>query len=175
MAELATIARPYAQALHSAAGSQDDCAAALERLAALVGQADVAAALTHPGLPDARRSELLASLAGGSLPGPVAALLQLVIENGRVAALPEISAQFRALRNAQAGSADCLIESAFPLEGAELEALVASLTRKFPQRLQPQVRLNPALIGGVRVVVGDRVLDGSVRARLDAMRARLTA
>jgi len=57
----------------------------------------------------------------------------------------------------------------------ETTSLIAALAKKFPLQLKPEVRVNPQLIGGVRVTVGDRVLDSSVRARLDAMQARLTA
>jgi F-type H+-transporting ATPase subunit delta len=191
MAELATIARPYAEALFEAAqapaasaqpgakaasgGLAAQWAPAVDALAALVGQADVAAALSNPDLSDARRFELISALCGTPLPAPVAELLRLVIGNGRLAALPDIAAQFHALRNASDGVADCLIESAFALGAADIDSLVKALARKFPLQLKPEVRVNPLLIGGVRVTVGDHVLDGSVRARLDAMHARLTA
>jgi F-type H+-transporting ATPase subunit delta len=185
MAELATIARPYAQALFDAAQAQAPgkpagaaaapWAPAVDALAALVGEPDVAAALSNPELSDARRFELISGLCGQPLPAPVAELLRLTIENGRLAALPEVAAQFHALRNAAAGEADCVIESAFPLGDADLASLLAALSRKFPLQLKPVVRVDPQLIGGVRVTVGDRVLDGSVRARLEAMQSRLTA
>jgi F-type H+-transporting ATPase subunit delta len=97
-----------------------------------------------------------------------------VIENDRLATLPKVAAQFRALKNDADGTADCLIETAFELSDAQLGDLLQGLGRKFPGRLKPELRLQPQLIGGVRVTVGDRVLDGSVRARLDAMRAQLT-
>jgi len=182
MAELSTIARPYAEALYAAAtapGAAEGQAAqwspVLDTLAALVDHAEVAQALSNPALSDARRYELLASLAGQALPGPVSGLVNLVLENGRLAALPQVAAQFRALHNAADGIADCVIESAFPMGAEEVAALVKALAKKFPLQLKPEVRVNPHLIGGVRVTVGDRVLDSSVRARLDAMQARLTA
>ncbi len=185
MAELSTIARPYAEALFAAsqaspAGAPEGGVAAqwrpaLDAIAALVAQPAVAAALTNPGLTDAQRLELLSGLGGHAVPEPVAELLKVIIENGRLAALPQVAAQFRSRVNAAQGAADCIIESAYALEGAELASLVGALARKFPFQLKPEVRLNPQLIGGVRVTVGDRVLDNSVRARLDAMQARLTA
>lgn len=180
MAEIATIARPYAEALFEAAqaaGGQTAAhwAPALEAVAALVARPDVAEALSNPQLSDPRRFELVAALCGQPLPAPLAELLRMVLENGRLAATGEIAAQFRALRNAAEGVAECLIESAFPLDSAELQGLVAALSRKFPLRLKPEVRIEPKLIGGVRVTVGDHVLDSSVRARLDAMQAALTA
>ncbi len=181
MAELATIARPYAEALFSAsrAASPPSAAApwgaAIESIGALVAQPPVAQALSNPGLSDKQRFELLAGLHGAALAPQVTELLKLMVENGRLAALPEVAAQYRALRNAQDGVADCVIESAYTLKPEDLAALLAALSRKFPFRLQAEVRINTQLIGGVRVTVGDRVIDGSVRARLEAMQARLVA
>ena len=126
-------------------------------------------------LTDVRRFELIGALAGKALPAPVAELLKAMIEYGRLTALPEVALQFHALRNTADGAADCIIESAFAMSPEEVSGLVAALKKQFPLKLKPEVRLNPQLIGGVRVTVGDRVLDSSVRARLDAMQARLTA
>jgi F-type H+-transporting ATPase subunit delta len=178
MAELSTIARPYAQALFEAARAPAAAAAwqgPVDAVAALVADPGVAAALSNPRLSDARRFELIGELCGQALPAQVAQLLKMILENGRLAALPEVAAQFHQLVNASAGVADCLIETAFALSAEELAGLVAALSRKFPFQLKPEVRLNPQLIGGVRVTVGDRVLDSSVRARLEAMQAQLTA
>ena len=101
--------------------------------------------------------------------------LRTVLENGRLAALPEISAQFHALVNAQSGVSDALIESAFPIEPAQLPEVVATLEQRFARKLNARVEVRPELIGGIRVVVGDEVLDASVKARLDHMKVALTA
>jgi F-type H+-transporting ATPase subunit delta len=180
MAELSTIARPYAEALYRSATAAGPGAAAqwlpaLDALAGLVDQPAVTGALSNPRLNDENRLVLLTGLAGVALPAPVTELLRLVLQNERLAALPQIVAQFHELKNGAEGIADCLIESAFPMSAEETAGLVAALRRKFPVQLKPEVRINPELIGGVRVTVGDRVLDSSVRARLDDMRARLTA
>ncbi len=182
MAELSTIARPYAQALFAAAGGTATNAGkagawapAVDAIAAMVGDPAVAAALSNPALDDRRRFELISGLAGQAVPAPVGELLHVMLENGRLDAVPLVAAQFHALRNGAEGAADCLIESAFTMSDSEVAGLMAALSRKFPLKLKPEVRVNPQLIGGVRVTVGDRVLDSSVRARLDAMQARLTA
>jgi F-type H+-transporting ATPase subunit delta len=99
----------------------------------------------------------------------------MVVDNHRLPLLPEIAVQFEELKNAREGAADALIVSAFPLEGAQLNDLVASLERKFKRKLKPVVEVDPSLIGGVRVTVGDEVLDTSVRARLASMQTALTA
>jgi len=178
MAELSTIARPYAEALFDAARTNVAAAAqwqdAIGAVAALLDDPSVASLLANPQLSDARRFELLSGLYKKPLPGPIGELLKLIIENGRLAALPQVASQFHQQLNASQGVADCIIESAFALSAGELASLLTALSHKFPFELKPEVRINPQLIGGVRVTVGDRVLDSSVRARLEAMQARLT-
>jgi len=98
-----------------------------------------------------------------------------VVDNGRLAVLPEIAAQFHALVNASSGVSDAAIHSAFPIEPAQLPEVVAVLEKRFKRKLNAHVVVEPELIGGIRVVVGDEVLDTSVRARLEQMRAALTA
>jgi F-type H+-transporting ATPase subunit delta len=101
--------------------------------------------------------------------------LRTVIDNGRLSALPEIAAQFRALKNAQSGSSDAVVYSAFPIDKAALADVAATLEKRFARKLNVSVELQPELIGGIRVVVGDEVLDTSVKARLEQMKVALTA
>jgi F-type H+-transporting ATPase subunit delta len=105
----------------------------------------------------------------------MANLLRTVIDNGRIAALPEIAAQYRQLVSARSGVFDALIESAFPIDGAQLPGVVSKLEKRFGRKLNASVQLKPELIGGIRVVVGDEVLDTSVKARLEQMKAVLSA
>ena len=102
-------------------------------------------------------------------------LLRTVIDNGRLAALPEIAAQFQALVNASTGVSDATIQSAFAIDDAQLGDVVAALEKRFGRKLNARVEITPELIGGVRVVVGDEVLDTSVKARLEQMKVALTA
>jgi F-type H+-transporting ATPase subunit delta len=178
MAELSTIARPYTQALFSAARAQNAADAWLPLLHGLdqaISQPQVASLMGDPRLSSGQKFELLSAAVGGKLPAQLAAFLKLVIENDRLSALPEVASQFRQLKNDADGTADCLIESAFALSDSQLADLTKRLANKFPRRLKPEVRVEPQLIGGVRVTVGDRVLDSSVRAQLDAMRIQLTS
>ena len=89
--------------------------------------------------------------------------------------MPEIAAQFRALKNAQSGSSDAVVYSAFTIDAAMLSELAVTLEKRFGRKLNVSVALQPELIGGIRVVVGDEVLDTSVKARLDQMKVALTA
>ncbi len=179
MAELATIARPYAEALYRAAGSSG--AALKEQLAglgALAGDAGLRQFADNPKVASLQVFDLIAGVAlqkGLALDSKVANLLRAVLDNGRLAAMPEIAAQFQALVNASSGVSDALIQSAFPIDGAALTDTVAALEKRFGRKLNARVEIAPELIGGVRVVVGDEVLDTSVKARLEQMKAALTA
>jgi len=175
MAELATLARPYAEALFQVA-SEADAARVGEELDALAGVAALPQLRQFADDPRTRGAQVQDVIAGAvSLSPPVANLLQAVLDNGRLAALPEIAAQYRALANARSGVSDATIHSAFPIEDALLGDVVAALERRFKRKLTPTVQVDPSLIGGIRVVVGDEVLDTSVKARLDQMKAALTA
>jgi F-type H+-transporting ATPase subunit delta len=105
----------------------------------------------------------------------VQSFLRTVLDNGRLAALPEIASQFHALVNARSGVSDATIESAYPIDAAQLDEVKASLEKRFGRKLNASVVLRPELIGGVRVVVGDEVLDTSVAARLQQMKTALVA
>jgi F-type H+-transporting ATPase subunit delta len=176
MAELATIARPYADALFKAAGA--DAAALTGQVNALAAVADNANLRQFADNPKAVGSQVfdvVSGVAGVPLDAKVSNLLQMVIENGRLAALPEIAEQFQALVNSRSGVSDATVHSAFPIDGAALATVVATLEKRFARKLNAKVEIDPELIGGIRVVVGDEVLDTSVKARLEQMKVALSA
>jgi F-type H+-transporting ATPase subunit delta len=176
MAELATIARPYAEALFKSdeAGSKD-ASTWLEQLSVIAGNEQLRQFADNPKTSVQQVFDLVSGLVQGQLPAPARNFLQLLIENGRLGVLPLIAEQFRALKNARLGSADAAVHSAFPIEEAALADLSAALEKRFGRKLNLSVVLEPELIGGIRVVVGDEVLDTSVRARLQQMKVALTA
>jgi F-type H+-transporting ATPase subunit delta len=179
MAELSTIARPYAEALFSVAQgtgeSLEGWRTAVDELANLMSHPQVADVVADPNLDHAQVFGLLTGMMKATLPAAGINFLNLLIENQRLAVLPEVATQFRQLKNRAEGVADCLIETAFPLSDAQIADLLVSLSKKFGQKLKPEVRVNAGLIGGVRATVGDQVLDSSVRARLTDMQTALTA
>jgi F-type H+-transporting ATPase subunit delta len=176
MAELATIARPYAEALFKAARADLNGAAVwVEELAVIGGDAGLQQFAANPKVTADQVFDLIAGVAKTALPEQARNFLRTVIDNGRLDALVEIAAQFRALKNAQGGSSDAVVYSAFPLDGAALADVSATLEKRFDRKLNVKVELNPDLIGGIRVVVGDEVLDASVKARLEQMKVALTA
>ena len=176
MAEIATIARPYAEALFKAAGTQ---AAALSAevgaLAAVAADEQLRQFADNPKTSAEQVFSVMLGVISQPLSPVAQNFLRTVLDNGRLAALPEISAQFHALVNAQSGVSDALIESAFPIEASQLPDVVATLEKRFARKLNARVDVRPELIGGIRVVVGDEVLDASVKARLDHMKVALTA
>ena len=177
MAEIATIARPYAEALFKAAGTdQSALVQQVQALARVAAQPQLLQFADDPKVEPAQVAQLVTSVLGDTPLSPAASnLLDLVIRNGRLAALPEIASQFQALVNAKSGVSDATIYSAFVIELPQLNEVVTALERRFKRKLNPYVVIEPELIGGIRVVVGDEVLDTSVKARLEQMRVALTA
>lgn len=179
MAELSTIARPYAQALFKAVATDGANAAAtlavLDDLAVICSDKNVAELATNPKVTSEQLFEVISGVLP-KMPEVVQNFLHVAIENGRLSAAAEIARQFRDLKNESEGVSEALIESAFPMDDAETASLVEALGRRFPGKtLKAQVQINKDLMAGVRVVVGDRVLDASLKARLAQMQAALTA
>jgi F-type H+-transporting ATPase subunit delta len=177
MAEFATVARPYAEALFRVAQNGDMAAwsTLVSELAQIGANPDVQAFASNPNVTPAQLADTIASLVKSPFNAEANNFVAMLAENGRVALLPEIAAQFTVLKNAQLGAADALIHSAFELSADQVTGLVAALEKKFGRKLNPTVAVDPSLIGGVRVVVGDEVLDTSVRAKLQQMHAALVA
>jgi F-type H+-transporting ATPase subunit delta len=177
MAELATIARPYAEALFKAATDAEAPAlsAALNALAAVAADSGLRQFADNPKVGADQVFDLVCGVAGGALDAKLANLLRAVIDNGRIAALPEIRDQFQALVNARSGVSDATIHSAFAIDEAQLAEVVAALEKRFGRKLNARVEIDAELIGGIRAVVGDEVLDTSVKARLEQMKVALTA
>jgi F-type H+-transporting ATPase subunit delta len=176
MAELATIARPYAEALFKTAGSDLSGAAVwLDELAVIASNSRLQQYAGNPGVSAAQTLDVITGVARTQLPEAAKNFLRAVIDNGRIGVLPEIAKQFRVLKNARDGSSDATVFSAFALDAAALHDLTFTLEKRFGRKLNLTVALEPELIGGVRVVVGDQVLDTSVRARLEQMKTALIA
>jgi len=174
MAELATIARPYAEALFKAGGGATE-AAQVNALAVVAADPQLRQFADNPKVSAQQVFDVINAVAKTALAPKVEAFLRTVLDNGRLTALPEIAAQFQALVNAKSGVSDAVIESAYPIDAAALGDVVATLEKRFGRKLKASVAVKPELIGGIRVVVGDEVLDTSVRARLEQMKTALIA
>ena len=176
MAEPSTVARPYAEAAFKIAQGSNALAKWSEMLAGLatVSQdARIRAAVGDPNLADAKIAGLFISIL--SLSGEGENFVRVLAQNGRLGLLPEIRTQFDALRNEREGVIEAEVISAFELAGPQLADLVQRLEKKTGKKVRAKVRLDKELIGGVKVVLGDKVIDGSARAQLGALETALKA
>lgn len=177
MAELATIARPYAEALFRVARTADLAAwsVLVSEMARIAANPDFYAFAHNPKVSDADVITTFFSAIQSPAGDDARNLIAMLVANGRLTLLPAIDEQFQVLKNAQEGAADAVIVSAFDLSSTQVSDLIVTLEKKFGRKLNPQVTVDASLIGGVRVVVGDQVLDTSVRAKLEQMQVALTA
>jgi len=179
MAELSTVARPYAEALFGVACADQAGLAVwadlVSEMAQVAAQPDVRDALSDLRLDNAQRADVLTSLVSSELPQAARQFIALLVDNDRLLLLPEIAAQFEAQKNRHEGVAQADILSAFALDDAQVQDLLAGLQKTFGLKLKARVTVDPSLIGGVRVTVGDKVLDTSVQAQLAQMRDKLAA
>lgn len=176
MAELATIARPYAEALFKASQADlDGTAGWLEPLAAVAGDPQLLQLAGNPNIRAQQLVDVITAVVKQPLPVPAMNFLRTVIDNERLVALPEIASQFRALKNGRTGTSDAVVYSAFAMDANALDSVTPALEKRFGRKLSFTVLEDPSLIGGIRVVVGDEVLDTSVKARLEQMKVALTA
>lgn len=177
MAELATVARPYAEALFRIAKSGDISAwsGLMTRMAQIGAHPDVKELVSNPKLSDRQVSDTILALLKSDIPTEARNFLEVLVENGRISLLPEISTQFHALKDVDEGAANARIVSAFEMSESQIGELVATLGKKFGRKLNPTVAVDSSLIGGVCVTVGDEMLDLSVRAKLQQMHAALVS
>lgn len=179
MAELSTVARPYSEALFAVAkadkGGLALWAEQLQRLANVAAQPDARVVMTDPRLSDTQRVSIFLSAVQPAVDKYFENFVALLTTNDRLLLLPQIAKQFEALKDTAEGVAQANITSAFPMSEDQVSQLIALLEPKFGLKLKPHVTVDAALIGGVRVHVGDQVLDTSVQAQLVRMRDTLAA
>ena len=176
MSESFTIARPYAQAVFRLAKEGKSLLAwsgHLRHLAALARDPEMSKVIGNPKFSARQVADLFISLSGETENRELASFVSLLAENERFDVLTEIQEHYEQLRSADEGIRDALITSAFPIDAPQLGPLMEQLEAHFGCRLQPKVEIDSSLIGGVRVAVGDQILDASVRGKLDAMAAAL--
>jgi F-type H+-transporting ATPase subunit delta len=178
MAELTTIARPYAEAAF-ALGREGNTlpvwSQMLRLTSAVVADPRVAEALDNPALDAGAKESLLLSICGDTLNADGRGFVRVLIEGERIAVLPQIQAMFETLKDSADGVAKATIETAFPFQGNELAELTSALEKRFGRKIEATVAVKPELIGGARVTVGDTVIDASVQEQLRAMAAQLRA
>lgn len=168
MAESQTIARPYADAAFQFASNANDLAgwsSALERLAAVTGTDEARTLISSPQI-DADALAATMSDAARDLNAQQRNFVTLLARNRRLAVVPEIRSLYEAQRSSHEGSVDATVESAFPLTEAQVADIVQTLSARFGKKVQVTTTVNPDLIGGVSIRMGDEVIDTSVRGKL---------
>jgi F-type H+-transporting ATPase subunit delta len=176
MAEQRTIARPYAEAVYRLADASSkfaDWSDMLANLAKVAADPSIRAAIKDPNLSSAKIAGMFLSVLAGSLSGEGENLVRVLAENGRLEVLPEIATQFETLKNEREGTLEAEIVSAFPMDPGQLQDLVARLEAKTGKHIKPHVSVDAGLIAGVRIVIGDKVIDGSARAQLATLETAL--
>ena len=176
MAELTTIARPYAEAAFRLARDENALPAWSEMLhlaSVVVADPRIAAALDNPKLTADDKAALVLSVCGDRLDAQGANFIRVLVDADRVTLLSQIESLFDALKNEIDGVATARIDSAFPLTDAEVDMLKAALEKRFGRKIEATVHVEASLIGGARITVGDSVIDASVEAQLHAMATQL--
>jgi F-type H+-transporting ATPase subunit delta len=176
--ERATLARPYAEAVAKLAAEAGSWSIWSERLALLgmvVGDAQIQDLANNPSITTDRVADIVLSVCGEKLGAEGNNLARLLVENKRLALLPEITALFEALKATQEGELAAHITSAFQLDAGQLAGLVVKLESKLGRKITATQSVDNALIGGVVIQVGDEVMDASVRGGLEALAVTLKA
>jgi F-type H+-transporting ATPase subunit delta len=177
MAELSTLARPYAKAVFDLAREEKqfpDWSALLGALAVAVRDPAVAPWIGHPALGRAQLADVLVEALGKGASDREQNLVRLLAENGRLALAPAIAQQFEALRAEAENRVNVEITSAAPVDTAQQKALAEAIGRRLQREVNVEWKTDPELIAGAVVRAGDLVIDGSFTAELDQLRRVLT-
>jgi F-type H+-transporting ATPase subunit delta len=178
MARRDSAARRYAEAAFEVATRDDTLEAwraELDMAASIVADEQVGRMLANPAVPLEQRIDMARSIFGKSVGKPVLNLIGLMLRRGRIHELPQLAAEFRRLDNARQGITEATAISAAPLTKDEIQALTERLEGLTGGRVELEVQVDPSLLGGLVVRVGDRLIDGSVRGRLERLRNQLVS
>ncbi|GGP22939.1 F0F1 ATP synthase subunit delta [Silvimonas iriomotensis] len=176
MAELITVARPYAEAvfrLGKESGKLDQWSEVLAKLGLIASDELAEQVASDPRYSAAQVQQLLIELLGAGVNDEAKNFVALIIENDRFSALPVIRDLFESYKAAEAGEVEAQIESAFPLDAAQVESLKTSLAQHFNRKVAATTTTNADLIGGVKVTVGDVVIDASIAGKLSELATSL--
>ena len=169
MAELSTLARPYARAAFEFAhgrGTLDSWSGALATAAAVSVEPRVARMLASPAHTAEQQAKSMIGLCGDDLAEDQRNFITVLAANKRLSLLPEIAILFDELKAEQERSVDVKVVSAFALEDSTQQTLAEVLSKKLERDVKVEAEVDESLIGGVLIRAGDLVIDGSVRGRL---------
>jgi F-type H+-transporting ATPase subunit delta len=177
MAEIATIARPYAEAVFRSALEQGTLALVAESLAlvaAIARDAQMHSVLLNPKVAAAQKKEIFSAAAGDRLHDTVERLVSILVDNHRAALIGSIEEQFEQLKHEHERVLQARITSAQALTDQQRAEIVAALEKRYGKKIEAELDVDPSLLGGARVQIGDQVIHASVRDALAQMAAALT-
>lgn len=172
MAELTTLARPYAKAAFQYALEAKDLAGWGKQLATLAAASRYGAMqkkIASPSLSAQQQAQLLIDACGDELTAPVRNFIVLLAQNKRLLLLPEIYQLFDALKTAQEQAVDVELTTAIALDDASQAKLAEALSTKLARKVNVQTVVDQQLLAGVIIKAGDLVIDGSMRGRLEKL------
>jgi F-type H+-transporting ATPase subunit delta len=146
----------------------------IDAAAEIVTEGELEAVLANPAIPLDQRVSV-AEQVFASLSGPVRNLVLLLVRRHRIEQLPQVAAEFRRLDDRRNGLTHAVATSAAPLEADEVKAITARLEELTGGKVDLETAVDPSLLGGLVVRVGDRLIDGSVRGRLERLRHQLAS
>ena len=172
MADDRTVA--YAEALFSVARAEGTLGEVEDELfrfsQTLQGSDELRDALTDPGIPASRRQQVVEDLLGGRASATTVALVSMVVGTGRARDLPTIIRQLVEMSAAEANKEVAEVRSAVPLTDDQRKRLAEALGEATGKQVEVKVVVDPSVMGGIVAQVGDTVIDGSVRSRLDKLK-----
>lgn len=178
MAELSTIARPYAVAAYKLGKEKKALATWSEMLAlaaAVAANDQMKNLIDDPKLNAAELEAVFLKVCGDKLNEQGQNLIKILVEYGRLSLLPAIAEAFEALKAQDEGTLDAQIIAAAKLTAAQSKDLVKRLEAKFGKKIEATVSVDPEIIGGIKIIVGDTVIDASVQGQLQNLAYTLTA
>ena len=178
MAELSTIARPYAKALfevYAEGGKLAEGETVANALSAAVGNEQIADLIGHPKVADADLQGLIEAACGDALDGEGKNLLKLLIANDRLAIAPALAEQYAVLKAQAESRIDVHVTAAKPMSDDAKAALTDALAKRLGRQVDMTVTTDEALIGGAVIRAGDMVIDGSVKGRVARIAQTLAA
>jgi F-type H+-transporting ATPase subunit delta len=178
MALTRSTARRYAEAAFQIAERDDSMTAwlaAFEVAEERLSDGDAARLLGNPALASDDRVRLLDRILGDDVDGAPRNLLALLVRRGRFDTLPAVGREFRRMHNRREGIVEARVTSAAPLDSTERDALQERLAAMTGSRVEMQLDVDADLLGGIQVRLGDQLIDGSVRGRLERLRARFSS
>jgi F-type H+-transporting ATPase subunit delta len=178
MAEISTIARPYAVAAYNLAKENNALASWSEMLglaSAVATNEDMQAYINDPKVLNTDLEETFLKVCGDRLNDHCKSLIKMLIEYKRMSIIPAITSAFEALKSADEGVIEAQIISATELSNAETAKLVNKLESKFGKKITATLAVDPEIIGGIKIIVGDTVIDASIKSQLQNLAYTLSA